>query len=59
MNEWVDIGVDRFRLDDINVISKDENYLDSDIKGHQVCANGPHIHECLKEMNQKVLSRKL
>lgn len=58
MNEWVDLGVDGFRLDVINVISKDENYLDSDIKGHQVCANGPHIHEYLKEMNQKVLSRK-
>lgn len=58
MNEWVDLGVDGFRLDVINVISKDENYLDSDIKGHQVSANGPHIHEYLKEMNQRVLSRK-
>lgn len=58
MNGWIDLGVDGFRLDVINVISKDERYLDSDIKGHQVCANGPHIHEYLKEMNQKVLSRK-
>lgn len=60
MNYWVDLGVDGFRLDVINLISKDENsyYTDSDIKGHQVCANGPRIHEYLQEMNKKVLSRK-
>ena len=60
MNYWLDKGVDGFRLDVINVISKDEDkyYVDSDIKGHQVCVNGPHIHEYLQEMNQKVFSRK-
>lgn len=60
MNYWVDKGVDGFRLDVINVISKDEDkyYVDSDIKGHQVCVNGPHIHEYLQEMNRKVFSRK-
>jgi len=60
MNYWVDKGVDGFRLDVINIISKDEDkyYVDSDIKGHQVCVNGPHIHEYLQEMNKKVLSRK-
>lgn len=60
MNYWIDLGVDGFRLDVINVISKDETkyYMDSEIKGHQVCANGPHIHEYLQEMNQKVLSQK-
>ncbi|MBS5599567.1 MAG: alpha-glucosidase [Coprobacillus cateniformis] len=60
MNYWVDKGVDGFRLDVINLISKDEDkyYTDSDIKGHQVCANGPHIHDYLQEMNQQVLSRK-
>ena len=60
MNYWVDKGVDGFRLDVINLISKDESqyYVDSTIKGHQVCANGPHIHEYIQEMNQKVFSRK-
>lgn len=60
MNYWVDKGVDGFRLDVINVISKDENkyYVDSSIKGHKVCANGPHVHEYIQEMNQKVFSRK-
>ena len=47
-------------LDVINLISKDESqyYVDSTIKGHQVCANGSHIHEYIQEMNQKVFSRK-
>ena len=60
MNYWVDKGVDGFRLDVINVISKDESqyYVDSSIKGHKVCANGPHVHEYIQEMNQKVFSRK-
>ena len=60
MNYWVDKGVGGFRLDVINLISKDESqyYVDSTIKGHQVCANGPHIHEYIQEMNQKVFSRK-
>lgn len=60
LNYWVDKGVDGFRLDVINLISKDENsyYIDSPIKGHQVCANGPHIHEYLQEMNRAVFSRK-
>ena len=56
MNFWVDKGIDGFRLDVINLISKDPSAytVDSDIKGHQVAANGPHIHEYLREMNQKV-----
>ena len=60
MNYWVDKGVDGFRLDVINVISKDESqyYVDSPIKGHKVCANGPHVHAYIQEMNQKVFSRK-
>ena len=56
MNFWVDKGIDGFRLDVINLISKDPSAytVDSDIKGHTVAANGPHIHEYLQEMNQKV-----
>lgn len=58
MRYWIDKGVDGFRLDVINLISKDitKYYVDSDIKGHKVCANGPNIHQYLQEMNQEVLS---
>lgn len=58
MKFWLDKGIDGFRMDVISLISKDEDalYQDSDIKGHSVCANGPHVHEYLKEMNKEVLS---
>lgn len=58
MKYWLDKGIDGFRMDVISLISKDENalYQDSDIKGHSVCANGPFVHEYLKEMNKEVLS---
>ena len=58
MQFWIDKGVDGFRLDVINLISKDETqyYVDSDIKGHKVCANGPAIHRYLQEMNREVLA---
>lgn len=58
MKFWLDKGIDGFRMDVISLISKDEDalYQDSDIKGHSVCANGPYVHEYLKEMNKEVLS---
>lgn len=61
MNFWVEKGVDGFRLDVINLISKNANdyYQNSNIKGHTVCANGPNIHRYLKEMNHQVFSKKV
>lgn len=58
MKFWLDKGIDGFRMDVISLISKDETalYQDSTTKGHSVCANGPRVHDYLKEMNDKVLS---
>lgn len=58
MKYWLDKGIDGFRMDVISLISKDDEalYQDSDIKGHSVCANGPHVHDYLKEMHREVLS---
>ncbi|MEQ8472740.1 MAG: alpha-glucosidase [Marinoscillum sp.] len=61
MRFWLDKGVNGFRMDVISVISK-RNYDDtphsdlSDTINH-VYANGPKIHEYLKEMNREVMSR--
>lgn len=54
MRFWLDMGVDGFREDVINYISKDEGLPDSKIKlpaatGMEHYANGPHIHEYLRE----------
>lgn len=58
MKEWLERGIDGFRMDVISLISKDPKELlsGSEIKGHTSCANGPRVHEFLKEMRREVLS---
>ena len=61
MNFWFDKGIDGFRMDVIPFISKDTTFpeLPKEYKGDMVAyyANGPHLHEYLKEMNKEVLSK--
>lgn len=61
MNWWLDRGVDGFRMDVINLISKVLPLRDADTAGpdgfgagFQFVMNGPRIHEFLKEMHQAV-----
>jgi len=63
MNWWIDKGVDGFRMDVINLISK-AGYQDApNLEGKKYASgaeyffNGPKIHEYLQEMNKEVLSR--
>ena len=63
MNWWCEKGIDGFRMDVISMISKDPAYPDGEIRdglhgdmSPYVC-NGPHVHEYLQEMNQRVLSK--
>ena len=58
---WCEKGIDGFRMDVISLISKPEGLPDG-IPGENGyadsgCANGPHVHEYLQEMNRKVLSK--
>ena len=64
MKYWLDKGIDGFRMDVINMISKQpglpdgvqgEGQLYGD--GSPYNMNGPRIHEFLQEMNQEVLSK--
>ena len=63
MSWWLDKGVDGFRMDVINMISKVPGFPDGDKEGRlygdftPYVMNGPHVHEYLQEMNQKVLSK--
>lgn len=61
MNFWFDKGIDGFRMDVIPFISKDTTFpeLPKEYNGDFVAyyANGPHLHEYLKEMNKEVLSK--
>ena len=57
MNWWLEQGVDGFRMDVINLISKRQDFTDGDdLFGPWM--NGPRIHEFLQEMNREVLRDK-
>ena len=61
---WLDKGVDGFRLDVINLISKDQNFPEGTpipdgtrTNGSSFFMNGPRIHEFLQELNQEVFAK--
>jgi oligo-1,6-glucosidase len=56
MHFWLKKGVDGFRMDVAAFFSKDQTFPDSD-GSLEFYANGPRIHEFLKEMNNEVLSK--
>lgn len=63
MNWWCEKGIDGFRMDVISLISKVPGLPDGETgkSGYgdfgPYCANGPHVHEYLQEMNREVLSK--
>ena len=64
MDWWLKKGIDGFRMDVISLISKQQDFPDGPLKegsryGNSApyTANGPRVHEFLKEMNKKVLSK--
>ena len=66
MNFWLDRGACGYRMDVINLISKDQRFPDAepvngpDVKYHpgtKYYVNGPRMHEYIQEMNRKVLSK--
>ena len=63
MDWWCRKGIDGFRMDVISMISKKDGLPDVPTDGglygncmYGTC-NGPHVHEYLQEMNQRVLSK--
>ena len=62
MNFWLAKGVDGFRLDVVNLLSKDQNFPNdsgehAQADGRKYYTDGPRIHEYLHEMNQEVFAR--
>lgn len=64
MRFWLDKGIDGFRMDVINLISKVPGLPDGEKgegalygNGFPYTANGPRVHEYLQEMNREVLSK--
>jgi trehalose-6-phosphate hydrolase len=62
MNFWLEKGVDGFRLDVINLISKDQDFPNDDGSvppgdGRKFYTDGPRVHEFFREMNEAVFSK--
>ncbi|WP_411676932.1 glycoside hydrolase family 13 protein [Caproicibacter sp.] len=64
MTWWLEKGVDGFRMDVINAISKDQRFPDGEVPpgqkygdGWKHTTNGPRVHEFLQEMHREVLSK--
>lgn len=64
MTWWGEKGVDGFRMDVITMISKEQTFPDGEVQAGSrygdsgpYVNNGPRVHEFLKEMNEKVISR--
>lgn len=63
MDWWCQKGIDGFRMDVISMISKDQSFPDGEVKGGlygdmlPYAVHGPRVHEYLKEMNERVLSK--
>lgn len=64
MDWWLQKGIDGFRMDVIDMISKTPGLPEGEpiegtpyTNGSPFVICGPHVHEYLREMNEKVLSR--
>ncbi|UXR78496.1 MULTISPECIES: alpha,alpha-phosphotrehalase [unclassified Staphylococcus] len=57
LNYWIDFGVDGFRFDVINLISKGA-FEDSEAIGKEFYTDGPHVHEYIHEMNRETFGEK-
>nr|WP_315166390.1 alpha-glucosidase [uncultured Flavobacterium sp.] len=64
MKFWLDKGIDGFRMDAFQFISKDDSFpeLPKEIVNNpteiiKYYGNGPHLHEYIQEMNREVLSK--
>lgn len=54
---WADKGIDGFRLDVINLISKDQSFPNDDSgDGRRFYTDGPRIHEFLQDISRDVFA---
>ena len=55
---WAEKGVDGFRLDVINLISKQQDFPNDDIgDGRRFYTDGPRVHEYLQEISRDVFQK--
>ncbi|USD41819.1 alpha,alpha-phosphotrehalase [Vibrio sp. SCSIO 43135] len=55
---WAEKGVDGFRLDVINLISKQQDFPNDDVgDGRRFYTDGPRVHEYLQEISEAVFQK--
>ncbi len=55
---WAEKGVDGFRLDVINLISKQQDFVNDDTgDGRRFYTDGPRVHEYLQEISREVFQK--
>ena len=58
---WIDLGVDGFRCDVINLLSKNDQFPKGKFRiglvGKEHYCNGPHIHHLLKHFNRDIFRK--
>lgn len=64
MTFWLEKGIDGFRMDSISFLSKEGQFEDVPVEDNKSfgsyyygTANGPHLHEYLKEMHHRIMSQ--
>ncbi|MDT3995633.1 MULTISPECIES: alpha,alpha-phosphotrehalase [unclassified Mammaliicoccus] len=57
INYWIDFGIDGFRFDVINLISKGA-FENSEAIGKEFYTDGPKVHEYLQELNKQTFGDK-
>lgn len=54
---WANKGVDGFRLDVINLISKQQSFPQDDSDGRKFYTDGPRVHEYLQHLSDTVFNK--
>ena len=56
MQFWAEKGVSGFRMDVINLISKQQDFAEDSSDGRRFYTDGPRVHEYLQEMHREVFA---
>ncbi|MEH6452665.1 MAG: alpha,alpha-phosphotrehalase [Psychromonas sp.] len=54
---WAEKGVDGFRLDVINLISKQQSFPQDESDGRKFYTDGPRVHEYLQHLSESVFNK--
>ncbi|WP_025755272.1 alpha,alpha-phosphotrehalase [Mycoplasmopsis cricetuli] len=60
VNYWINLGIECFRFDVINLISKPKQFIDCNLEqsdGREFYTDGPEVHNFIKQLNQNTFGK--